>query len=79
MEFKDDFPKEYHSLTGATVNEQIKRGYLLDAHSMRRGGVGMADTRPAKRGPDGDKGTNQRGRHSQPQPSGTAAPIPTNS
>ena len=79
MEFKDAFPKEYHSLTGATVNDQIKKGYLLSArvHGSERPGMARPDA--AKRGPDSDKGNKQRGRHSQPQPAGASPTVTSNS
>ena len=79
MEFKDAFPKEYESLTGATVNDQVKKGYLLDANTVRRGRTGVADPAAPKRRPDGDKGSKFRSGHPRGEPADTPTSNPPNS
>jgi len=79
LSLKEAFPKEYQALTGATVNDQLKKGYLLDAHLVRRNGPGMADPAAPKRRPSGDRGSKLRSGHPQSESTGANSSFAFNS
>ena len=79
MDFKESFPREWQALTGATVNDQIKKGYLLDANSVRRDRSGVADPAAPKRRPSGDRGSKLRSGHPQSESAGTNSAFAFNS